>query len=59
MEELKRYNELINLINELIYERGEILNRVFLGDEQVNRLMVIKDVIDKAYEEIAKIKDEE
>ena len=59
MKELKRYNELINLINELIYERGEILNRVFLGDEQVNRLMVIKDVIDKAYEEIAKIKDEE
>lgn len=52
MKELKRYNELINLINELAYERGEILNRVFLGDEQVNRLMVIKDVIDKAYEEI-------
>lgn len=59
MKELKRYNELINLINELAYERGEILNRVFLGDEQVNRLMVIKDAIDKAYEEIAKIKDEE
>ena len=59
MKELKRYNELINLINELTYERDEILNRVFLGDEQVNRLMVIKDVIDKAYEEIAKIKDEE
>ena len=58
MKELKRYNELINLINELTYERGEILNRVFLGDEQVNRLMVIKDAIDKAYEEIAKIKDE-
>lgn len=52
MKELKRYNELINLINELAYERGEILNRVFLGDEQVNRLMVIKDTIDKAYEEI-------
>ena len=32
MKELKRYNELINLINELAYERGEILNRVFLGD---------------------------
>lgn len=59
MKELKRYNELINLINELTYERDEILNRVFLGDEQVNRLMVIKDTIDKAYEEIAKIKDEE
>lgn len=59
MKELKRYNELINLINELAYERGKILNRVFLGDEQVNRLMVIKDAIDKAYEEIAKIKDEE
>ena len=58
MKELKRYNELINLINELAYERSEILNRVFLGDEQVNRLMVIKDVIDKAYDEIAKIKDE-
>lgn len=58
MKELKRYNELINLINELAYERGEILSRVFLGDEQVNRLMVIKDVMDKAYEEIAKIKDE-
>ena len=52
MKELKRYNELINLINELAYERNEILNRVFLGDEQVNRLMVIKDVIDKVYEEI-------
>ena len=52
MKELKRYNELINLINELTYERGEILNRVFLGDEQVNRLIVIKDAIDKAYEEI-------
>ena len=59
MKELKRYNELINLINELTYERDEILNRVFLDDEQVNRLMVIKDVIDKAFEEIAKIKDEE
>ena len=59
MKELKRYNELINLINELTYERDEILNRVFLGDEQVNRLMVIKDAMDKAYEEIAKIKDEE
>lgn len=59
MKELKRYNELINLINELTYERGQILNHVFLGDEQVNRLMVIKDAIDKAYEEIAKIKDEE
>ena len=59
MKELKRYNELINLINELAYERGEILNRVFLGDERVKRLMVIKDAMDKAYEEIAKIKDEE
>ena len=59
VKELKRYNELINLINELAYERGEILNRVFLGDERVKRLMVIKDAMDKAYEEIAKIKDEE
>lgn len=59
MKELKRYNELINLIDELVYERDEILSRVFLGDERVKRLMAIKDAIDKAYEEIAKIKDEE
>lgn len=52
MKELKRYNELINLINELAYERDEILSRVFIGDERVKRLMVIKDAMDKAYEEI-------
>lgn len=58
MKDLKRYNELINLINELTYERNEILSRVFIGDERVKRLMEIKDTIDKAYEEITKIKDE-